>query len=137
MQNKLGTTRFYKVKNAKREFFCALCDSPRQMKYSSHLSPKNYFQIFILSLAMGWPLFYIMSYKVVYILFINWILVEVANKVMYRKEIPCPYCGFDATWYRRDVKVARKIVNEFWASKNATQPINEAPQQEDMATQQV
>ena len=29
-------------------------------------------------------------------------------------ELPCPHCGFDATWYKRDVKVARRQVLDFW-----------------------
>ena len=32
----------------------------------------------------------------------------------YRKEIPCPHCGFDASWYKKDVKIARRLVKEFW-----------------------
>jgi hypothetical protein len=131
MHNKLGEAQFYKVKNPSREFLCALCESPRQMKYSRTLSPKNYFQIFVLSLTMAWPLFAIMSYKVVYIFFINWCLFEITNKILYRREIPCPHCGFDATWYRRDVKVAKRIVNEFWEHKNARPPAAETEISED------
>lgn len=41
-------------------------------------------------------------------------MIEIANKMLYRKEIPCPYCGFDATWYRRDVTVANQKVKDYW-----------------------
>lgn len=37
----------------------------------------------------------------------------------YRKEIPCPHCGFDASWYKKDVKVARRLVAAYWSEKNA------------------
>lgn len=43
-----------------------------------------------------------------------WIAFEVVNKILYRKGIPCPYCGFDATWYRRDVKIAHQKVRDYW-----------------------
>lgn len=43
-----------------------------------------------------------------------WMSFELINKMLYRKDIPCPYCGFDATWYRRDVKIAHKKVQEYW-----------------------
>ena len=36
---------------------------------------------------------------------------------MLKSEIPCPYCGFDASWYKKDVKIARKKVQEFWKKK--------------------
>ena len=39
---------------------------------------------------------------------------EVYKRLNFRKEIPCPHCGFDASWYKRDVKVARKLVERHW-----------------------
>ena len=54
---------------------------------------------------------------------IVWGLFEGIHKLQFRKEIPCPYCGFDATWYKRDVKMARKAVKEFWAEE-AIQPVH-------------
>jgi hypothetical protein len=118
VQNKIGQVRFYKVKNPKKEFLCALCESPRQLKYGRYLSIKNYLQVATLSAVEAWLLFPLMSYRVVYLVFINWLLFEVIHKVLYRRELPCPYCGFDPTWYRRDVKVARRLVKDFWDHKD-------------------
>ena len=67
-----------------------------------------------MSVFTGWLLFPFMGTKTVLLTFPIWMLVEVVNKLLYRKEVACPYCGFYATWYRRDVKVANKIVKEFW-----------------------
>lgn len=110
----LKSARFYKVKNPTKSFLCALCTAPRQMKYSKNLSIKNYIQITLLCAALSWALFPVMGLKSIYLMFVVWPIVEVANKLLYRKEIPCPYCGFDATWYRRDVKVAKRKVEDFW-----------------------
>ncbi len=112
--NPLQTGRFYRVKNPKRKFLCALCSAPRQVKYSKNLTGKNFAQIIILSLFLGWAFFPLMGAKSMTLLFPVWMLVEISNKMLYRKEIPCPYCGFDATWYRRDVNVANTKVKEFW-----------------------
>ena len=54
------------------------------------------------------------------------------NKLLYRKEIACPYCGFDATWYRRDVKKANELVKDFWL-KNYPTLVN-PPQVEEIET---
>ena len=110
----LQNSKFYKVKNPVRNFLCALCDSPRSLRYKKHLSAYHFVQILVLSLALMWfshPLF---GEKVFFIPFITWLGFEFVNKLLYRKGIPCPYCGFDATWYRRDVKLAREKVKEYW-----------------------
>jgi len=46
-----------------------------------------------------------------------WAAFEAIYKIFFRKEIPCPHCGFDATWYKKDVKVSRRLVEEFWESR--------------------
>ena len=115
-KNSLKTKRFYKVKNPKKNFLCALCSAPRQLKYSKNLTATNYFQIIVLSSFLSWAFFPIMGVKSVCLVFPVWMLVELGNKMLYRKGIPCPYCGFDATWYRRDVTVANKMVKDFWKS---------------------
>ena len=113
----LKNKRFFKVRNANRQFICALCEAPRQMKYKKNLSEINYIQIALISAALSWLLFPIMGAKSFTLVFILWPAFEIVNKMFYRKEIPCPYCGFDATWYRRDVNVAKKKVEEFWSEK--------------------
>jgi hypothetical protein len=110
----LQTGRFYRVKNPRRNFLCALCSAERQTKYSKHLSFKNYAQILVLAIVSSWALFPVMGTKSVFMIFLIWPIFEVANKMLYRKEIPCPYCGFDATWYRRDVNLANQKVKDFW-----------------------
>lgn len=110
----LQTGRFYKVKSAKKEFLCALCSAPRAMKYSKNLSVKNYVQITILAITLGVFLFPLIGPKSFVVALPIWIIFEVGNKLLYRKEITCPYCGFDATWYRRDVKLAKNNVSSFW-----------------------
>jgi hypothetical protein len=44
---------------------------------------------------------------------------ELSIRTDFKKQVPCPHCGFDATWYKKDVKVARSVVKEFWDQKNA------------------
>ena len=123
----LRKKRFYKVKKATRNFICPLCSSPREMRYDKQLSQKHFVQIFILSGSLAWLLFSWMGIKALSLFFVVWIVFEVVNKMLYRKEIPCPYCGFDATWYRRDVRVARKKVEEFW--KNQKLPTSPSAEQ--------
>lgn len=54
--------------------------------------------------------------------FAVWGSFELAIRSDYKKQVACGHCGFDATWYKRDVKVARQKVAEFWAQKNAANP---------------
>jgi len=128
--------KFVKIKNAKKSFVCALCKAPREMRYSKNLEDKNYLQIIVLSAFLTWCLFPLMEFNAAFVVFIVWPVFEMVNKSLYRKEIPCPYCGFDATWYRRDVKMARKKVSEFWEKNpfedNASgQKLPTAPEQID------
>lgn len=136
MNNKLHalqTGTFYKVKNPKREFLCALCSAPRQLKYSKNLSFMNFFQILLISAAITTFLFPIIGAKSIFSVVVVWPIFEGVNKLLYRKDIICPYCGFDATWYRRDVKVANQKVQDFWKqnypellAKNNAMKSNEA-----------
>lgn len=108
---------FVKVKNPKKEFLCALCSAPRQLRYSKNLSRKNYLQIIVTSVVASWVLFPLMGLNSLFSVFFVWTAFEVTNKFLYRKEIPCPYCGFDATWYKRDIKLARRKVEDFWTDR--------------------
>ena len=111
-----------KFRNTKKEVFCPLCRTRRTMKYSSQLSVLNYLQIILVSSALNYFLWPIFREKSFITLFVVWPAFEVAYKTFYRKEIPCPECGFDATWYKRDVKVAKRLVEEFWVQKNSVDP---------------
>jgi hypothetical protein len=116
-RDNLKNKRFFKVKKPSRHFICALCSAPRQMKYKKNLNEMNYIQITVLAVFLAWAFYPLMGAKSLSLVFVLWPIFEVVNKILYRKEIPCPYCGFDATWYRRDVKVAKKKVEEFWSEK--------------------
>lgn len=121
----LRDRKFFKVKNPNKSFLCALCSAPRQMKYQRNLSAKNYFQLTMLAVGLVYFLYPVFGFKSMYLMFIIWVVAEIANKMLYRNELPCPYCGFDATWYRRDVKIARKKVEDFWAQRNKPSENNE------------
>ncbi len=118
--NKFLNKKFYKAKNPQKRFFCVLCRAPREMSLGKKLTLINYLQILVISCSLGFILYPLMKLKVVFVLFIVWAIFETVKKILYRKEVPCPYCGFDATWYRRDVKVAKKMVENFWDEKNSS-----------------
>jgi hypothetical protein len=100
-------------------FYCPLCRAERKIQYRSQLSPKNYMQIFTISLTLGYLLYPLMQLKVLFLFFFVWIAFEASVKILFRKQVPCPDCGFDATWYRKDVKVAREKVRVHFATRQA------------------
>ncbi len=106
-----------KFMNTKKEIFCPLCKTQRTMRYSSSLSVLNYMQIILISSALNYFLWPVFREKSFITLFIVWPMFETFYKTLYRKEIACPECGFDATWYKRDVKVAKRLVQDFWSQK--------------------
>lgn len=114
-------TRRYKTKNPAYSCFCPLCRVERGMKYHQNLSRKQYGQLILASAFFTWALFPLIGARAVFIFFILWPSFEIINKILYRKELPCPHCGFDATWYRRDVKMARKKVSEFWEKRQSAE----------------
>ena len=56
------------------------------------------------------------------VFFAVWGSFELAIRSDYKKQIACPHCGFDATAYKRDVRVARQQVADFWAQKQGVAP---------------
>jgi len=106
--------RTFKHKNPHMEFFCPLCKTKRAINSTPRLSFKNFCQITLSSILVGGAFFPLMGLRSFFVFFIFWALFEAAVRVNFRKEIPCPHCGFDASWYKRDVTVARKKVEEFW-----------------------
>mgnify|MGYP000162112752 CR=1 FL=1 len=108
----------YKPKNPKMEFFCPLCSTKRAFHSTPRLTAKNYFQLTLSSVLAGAIFYPLMGGRSYFIFFIFWALFEAAVRMNFRKEIPCPHCGFDASWYKKDVKMARKIVQDFWVDKN-------------------
>ena len=123
--------RVYKYKNPANSFFCPLCRTERGIATSPRLTKKNYFQIFLTSLILGSMLFPYIGMRSFFIFFVSWGVFELAVRTDYKKQIACPHCGFDAAWYKRDVKVARQIVKDFWIKKQlpSTQKIQPAAKQ--------
>lgn len=105
--------RFFQVKNPHASFFCACCRAPRALRYQRMTSGANLIQIAVLTSFLTWALFPWFQWKTVGSFFVLWAGFESIRKMLYRRELPCPYCGFDATWYRRDVRVARQQVETF------------------------
>ena len=109
--------RPYRYKNPAMEFFCPLCRSPRAMTSKPRLNGANYLQILLMTIVMSMLLYPFMEFWGVFSFFFIWGAFEASVRVNFRKDVPCPYCGFDASWYKRDVKVARRLVKEFWETK--------------------
>ena len=105
-----------------QECFCALCRSPRKIRYSRHLSLFNYFQILFLSLFISFILYPYIGWKGGVSLPLIWIIFESLHKSLYRKELICPVCGFDPKLYRKNVKFAREKVEAF-LQNNPESPI--------------
>lgn len=107
-------TRTFKYKNPHMEFYCPLCGTQRAIIAKPHLSAMNYLQISLITLAISACLYPFMELKGIFSFFLVWALFEGALRLNFRKEVPCPHCGFDASWYKKDVKVAREKVDQFW-----------------------
>ena len=84
---------FIKVSAPKRNFICALCSSHRKLKYSKNLTPKHFVQIFVLTLAFASLSWSALGISSLIALPVIWMTFEFTNKVLYRKDIPCPHCG--------------------------------------------
>jgi hypothetical protein len=109
-------------KNEKTECFCALCRSPRVIRYSRRLMVRHYFQILTLGFVFTAATYNSFGLHGVYALPLIWIIFESTHKALYRKDLRCPFCGFDPTWYKKDVKLARLRVEEF-LKQNPESPI--------------
>lgn len=106
--------RHYRYKNAAKTFFCPLCATERAFRLKPRLNALNHFQLALLTGATTWGFFSWLGFKSLFVYFIYWAIFEFSVRVLYRKDVPCPHCGFDASWYKRDVKVARRLVKDFW-----------------------
>lgn len=121
-------TRVYKYKNKNRNFFCPLCRTERNVTVNPRLTKKNIVQISLTTVMLGSLLFPVFGPESFFVFFAIWGFFELAIRSDYKKQISCPHCGFDATLYKRDVKVARQKVTDFWAQKNQANPsISEIP----------
>jgi 5-bromo-4-chloroindolyl phosphate hydrolysis protein len=59
---------------------------------------------------------------------------ELIHKFWYRKDLVCPHCGFDAAWYLKDIKMARKKISRFHELKGeqAEKEIKPVTQQDEI-----
>ena len=110
------------MKKTSKDCFCALCRSPRKLRYSRHLSKLHYGQILLLTLIFSYISFSWLSWKGAMSLPVIWMMFESIHKSLYRKDLKCPYCGFDPKWYKKDVKLARQKVEEF-LKQNPDSPV--------------
>lgn len=113
---------FKKAKSHKTECFCALCRSPRVIRYSRRLQGRHYLQILTLAVVVTAATYTSFGFKGAFSLPLIWAIFEIQYKALYRKDLKCPYCGFDPTWYKKDVKLARQKVEEF-LKQNPESPI--------------
>jgi hypothetical protein len=111
--------RTYKYKSPAKEFFCPLCRTERAITISPRLTKKHYVQVLLTSIIFGSMLFPLMGMKCFFIFFVLLAFFELSIRTDFKKQVPCPHCGFDATWYKKDVRVARQVVKDFWIQKNA------------------
>ena len=109
--------RVFRIKQASLRFFCPLCSADRGFRYRPVLQSKNYIQIVILILVVALTLWPFWGGKALYLAILVWPGYEFVARMLYRKDIPCPHCGFDAAWYKRDVGKASSMVKKFWHNK--------------------
>jgi len=116
--------RVYRYKNPSKTFFFPLCRTERAVTISPRLTNKNYAQILLTSIVFSALLYPLMEVRSFFVFFVVWAIFELAVRSDFKKQVPCPHCGFDATWYKKDVKVARQLVKDFWEQKKATPESN-------------
>ena len=114
LMKKLADKRTYRIKGAAMEFYCPLCGLERAITIRPHLTGMHYVQIAIISMTLITLTASRMGAYSLIFFFLTWAGFEAGVRMLFRKEVPCPYCGFDASWYKRDVKIARAKVKEFW-----------------------
>ena len=110
--------RPYKLKSAVFEFLCPLCGVERGISVHYKLTTKNFFQIGIIGLVSFLISFTFMGLGGLIVFPVVGISFEFVRRAIFRKEIPCPHCGFDAVWYKKDVPKARDLVHQFWDKNN-------------------
>ncbi len=111
-------SRVYKLREPAMTFLCPLCATERAFSTRPRLNRLHFLQITFLT-AITTILFYSLTgIKILPVFFLYWTVFEIAIRIRFKSEIPCPHCGFDATWYKKDVRVARKKIKEFWDKKN-------------------
>ncbi len=119
-------SRVYKYKNPAVKFYCPLCRTERAITVKARLTAKNYVQLVLTAVVSSMALYPFLGVRSFISFFFIWAVFELAVRTDFKKQVPCPHCGFDATWYKKDVKVARQKVADFWQEKGQPAP-NAAP----------
>lgn len=130
-QNFKADFRPYRYKDPKEKFFCPLCKTERAFTVGHRLTLKHYLQIMIVTAFVSLLLYPLMGFEGLFSFFAVWAGFEIGIRASFRKEIPCPHCGFDASWYKKDITVAKKLVDEFWATRKIEEGENGAPEDPD------
>jgi len=110
--------RVYCYKEPFKNFYCPLCGTKRSIVNNYRLTGKNFIQILLITVMINLLIFPVTGFKGAFFIFLVWGGFEFIKRSLFKKEIPCPHCGFDASWYKKDVKVARKLVQEYWDRKD-------------------
>ncbi len=94
------------------------------MTVKARFSTRNYVQLILTSLVSCMILYPFLGVRSFISFFFIWAIFELAVRSDFKKQVPCPHCGFDATWYKKDVKVAKQKVKEFWNTKGQNPSTN-------------
>jgi|GEM_PF-5763243 len=106
--------RPFRIKNSRFHFLCPLCASERSLRYSPFLSSSLKFKLAVISLFLFFLTFPLLQERGFILPFLVFSLGFLINRALYKKEIPCPYCGFNALTYKKDVIKAKEEVKVFW-----------------------
>ncbi len=109
--------RIFKYKKAKTRFYCPLCRTERALTISPRIKRSHWLQIALTSVVITIFTFSYLKFVSFASFFLVWGVFELVIRALFKRQLPCPHCGFDASWYKRDVKVARRKVSEFWEGK--------------------
>lgn len=111
--------RVFVYKKATKKFFCPLCRTQRNFTSTPRLTLTHYLQIAMTTLILVMVLFPFVAWKGLFTIFLVWMGFYFMVRMNFKKQIPCEHCGFDATWYHRDIPTTRKKVAEFWEKNEA------------------
>lgn len=106
--------RNYKFKKVSMSFVCPLCACPREIPHAPRPSMRFYTSFVVSSLVLG-GLSYLVGINPFTGLFLPLFIMPFAwmmFKMRFRNALPCPQCGFDALWYKRNLDVARLKVQK-------------------------
>ncbi len=117
-------TRPFQHKKVLTRFYCPLCNTKRSFTISPRLQLRHYFHISLTSAIIILSTYSIMGLRSLFWPLVVWALFECGARLLFKKEIPCPYCGFDASWYKKDVKTAKRLVQEFWDRRDKDRNIS-------------